>query len=515
MPQALSTLAFALFQHRGFGMSNRKRAWLLAIVSGFVLTAVMSYLPLNKTQAQQPQDDREKLAKNPTPTGTLKDRLENDDGYAAVLFFTADIGGNLEVCGCPIRPLGGIARRLGYINAFRERSPDVATIMADVGHIFSDEVSPAGELNADAKLMNDWIIRANEQMDLSVVNLSHRDLLYANRLFDKDNPLKPEKSALISANIKKANTNIAPYVIRTITGKRLKKPLRIAFIGISELPPAETKDAIAKLGFNFEDPLEAAKKTLAEIKDQADLNIIVGYFRPGTANKLALQNNELDLIISYDDRSIVSDPKQVNNALILYATHQSKYLGELRFYADARGEIERFTNRYVELDSVIPDDPGMLATTKKARTEIAVVQQRMAEEAASAHAGNTNQPSIYVTSETCAKCHQDQYDKWKTTRHAHAFAGLETKNRTFDNACVGCHSVGFQKQGFVNIKATPELANVQCESCHGPGAQHAAKPRKGSYPTPATPAMCITCHDRDNSPDFQFDKYWPLVAHGK
>ncbi len=501
-------------------MSNRKRALSLFIIVAFVVAVGAICLPLKniraQQQSQQQKDGRDNLAKTPAPKGTLKDRLDKDDGYAATLFFTADIGGNLEVCGCPIRPLGGVARRLGYINAFRERSPGAATIMVDAGHIFSDDAGANSELNSDAKLMNDWIVRANEQMDLSVVNLSHRDLLYATRLSAKDSPLRPEKATLLSANIKSAQTNFAPYTIKTLLAKRLKKPVRIAFIGLSELPPDETKERIAKLGFTFDDPLTAAKNTLAEIKDKADVNIIVGYFKPGTANKLALQNPEVDLIISYDERGLVHDPKQVNNTLILYASHQAKYLGELRFYADANGEIERFTNRYVDLDSVIPDDPAMLATTQKARAEIGVVQQRMAEEVAAAHIANTkNQPAIYVTSETCAKCHQEEFDKWKTTRHSHAFAGLETKSRTFDNACVGCHSVGFQKQGFVNIKATPQFANVQCESCHGAGAEHAAKPKKGGYPTPATPSLCITCHDRENSPDFIFDKYWPVVAHGK
>ena len=25
--------------------------------------------------------------------------------------------------------------------------------------------------------------------------------------------------------------------------------------------------------------------------------------------------------------------------------------------------------------------------------------------------------------------------------------------------------------------------------------------------------QCTTCHDLDNSPDFDFDKYWPLIEH--
>lgn len=506
-------------------MSNRKRAVSLVVIVVFAVTAAFYSLSSRVTRVlgQQPpqeQDDRQALAKTPLPTGTLKDRLGEDDNYGIVLFYSADIGGNLEVCGCPIKPLGGVARRLGYINAFRRRSPDTATLLVDAGHIFSDEVNEAGvELNADAKLMNDWIVRADEQMPLDVVNLSYRDLRYAARLFAGDAPLKPEKSTLISANIRPndpAKPGPAPYVIKTVQAARLKRPVRIAFIGVSENPPDDKKAAVAASGFVIEDQLAAVKKALAEVRDKADVTVVVGYVRLGLANRLALQNDDLDVIIAADGRGLVPEPKQVNNALIVYASNQTKYLGELRFYIDAEGVVDRFTNRYVELDSVIPDDPQMAEVTKRARAEIDVVQRRLADEIAAAHAAKAaNQPSLYATAATCVKCHQAEYDVWKRTRHAHAFAALETKQRTFDAACVGCHSVGFQKQGFVNIKATPQFADVQCESCHGPGAEHARMPKRGGYRTPPAPQSCQVCHDRENSPDFVFAKYWPLVAHGK
>ena len=172
---------------------------------------------------------------------------------------------------------------------------------------------------------------------------------------------------------------------------------------------------LIKLGFTFDDPLEAAKKTLAEIKDKADINVIVGYFKGGTANKLATAKSaELDLIIAYDERGLVADPKQVNNTLIVWASKQSKYLGELRFYADSTGQISRFTNRYVDLDSVIPDDPAMLEMTKKARAEIGIVQQRIAEEVAAAHAANSNNTSAFMRLQKPARSAiTAEYEKWK------------------------------------------------------------------------------------------------------
>jgi mono/diheme cytochrome c family protein len=352
-------------------------------------------------------------------------------------------------------------------------------------------------------------------MSLDVVNLGFRDLLYAGSLLRPDAKFKPEKSSLISANIKTAGegrAGLAPYVIKVVTGKRLPQPVRIAFIGLSDLAPDDRKDMVAKSGFSIEDPLFAAKAALDEVRDKADLTVIVGYLKLPTAHKLAMRNDDLDLIITADDRGVVFDPKQVNNALIVYAAKETKHLGELRFYTDAEGVVERFTARYVELDSIIPDDPRMAEITTSARKEIDVVQTRLAEEEAKVIAGKPlNTP--FALSESCAQCHKAEYEVWKNSRHSHAFAVLEEKQRMFDSNCIGCHSLGYRDQGFVNIKATPQFANVHCESCHGPGAEHIKAPTAGNYKTPPKNQSCMVCHDRDNSPDFDFEKYWPVIAH--
>jgi 2',3'-cyclic-nucleotide 2'-phosphodiesterase (5'-nucleotidase family) len=517
-------------------MSHQKRVISLAVICAFALALLAANLPAGVTRAfslqqakkrraqkpapTKPTNDREALAKRAAPSGTVKDRLGEDDGYGIVIFYSATVHGNLEVCGCPIHPLGGVARRAGYINAFRQRSPDAAVLQVDAGYIFSDDLNAAGDaLREDARLMNDWIVRANDVMNLDVVNLGYRDLRYADLLLRPDAKLRAEKSAIISSNIKAADAahiSPAPYVIKTITGKRLSGPVRIAFIGVSDIAPDDQKGAVKASGFVINDPYEAVKAALAEVHDQVDVTVVVGFLSLPAVNRLARQNDDLDVIINTDERGLVPDPRQINNALVVYAAKETKHLGELRLYTDKDGAVDRFTARYIQLDEVIPDDPPMAAMTKQARQEIDVVQNRLAEEEAKTFAAaNPNaQDSPYVLSETCAKCHQAEYEVWQKSRHSHAFAALETKQRTFDAACIGCHSLGFQKPGgFVNIRATPQLANVQCESCHGPGAAHVAAPAAGNYKTPPKNQSCLICHDRENSPDFDFAKYWPVVAH--
>ncbi|HQR32211.1 MAG TPA: multiheme c-type cytochrome [Blastocatellia bacterium] len=512
-------------------MSHRKRIVSVAIICVFALAIAVFNLSAGFANAIQQQKkksppktptDREALAKKPAPSGSLKDRLGADDGYGLALFYSSTVHGNLEVCGCPIHPLGGVARRTGYINAFKRRSPDAAILQVDAGFIFGDETNSAGELREDIRLMNDWIVRANEVLGLDVVNLGFRDLRYAGMLLNSSlswtGKPKAEKSALISSNVKPVDSSRvspAPYVIKIATAKRLPQPVRIAFIGVSDVAPEEQAAAVKASGLVINDPLESVKAALAEVRDRADVTVVVGFLSLPMVNKLARQNDDLDIIINTDERGLVPDPRQINNALVVYAAKETKHLGELRFYVDKEGVVDRFTARYIELDEVIPDDPQLLAITKQARKEIDVVQNRLAEEEAKAFvAANGSQPSAYVTSEACAKCHKPEYETWQKSRHSRAFAALETKQRTYDAACIGCHSLGFQKPGgFVNIKATQHLANVQCESCHGPGAEHVAKPTIANYKTPPKNESCLICHDRENSPDFDFAKYWPVVAH--
>lgn len=86
----------------------------------------------------------------------------------------------------------------------------------------------------------------------------------------------------------------------------------------------------------------------------------------------------------------------------------------------------------------------------------------------------------YVGSETCKKCHEFAYQVWQNSKHARAFQTLVNAKRPslrqFDGECVICHVTGFEYlTGYRNDQATPQLKDVGCESCHGPGSIHADK----------------------------------------
>jgi Cytochrome c554 and c-prime len=121
--------------------------------------------------------------------------------------------------------------------------------------------------------------------------------------------------------------------------------------------------------------------------------------------------------------------------------------------------------------------------------------------------------SKFVGNDACAGCHSSAVDVWKNSKHSHAFQTLKDKQRTSDPDCVSCHVVGFsEKGGFVSEEKSPQLANVQCESCHGPRKDHVTNPSLKTGKTAAKDA-CATCHTPPHSPGFDNKKYWEMIKH--
>lgn len=128
--------------------------------------------------------------------------------------------------------------------------------------------------------------------------------------------------------------------------------------------------------------------------------------------------------------------------------------------------------------------------------------------------GVSRATATYVGAGRWGSCHADAEAAWKTSQHARAYETLVAKQRAFDPSCLRCHSTGIgHPGGFSGAAATPGLRSVGCESCHGPGSDHAAAPAAGYGRLPTGPAACLPCHTADNSPDFSFTDYWPRIAH--
>ena len=132
--------------------------------------------------------------------------------------------------------------------------------------------------------------------------------------------------------------------------------------------------------------------------------------------------------------------------------------------------------------------------------------------------GEKPSPAIYVGSTSCTSCHSSNHMDWMGTIHATAFDTLVASGDGENTLCFPCHSVGYGKaSGFVDLTTTPELADVQCENCHGAGSNHLMDPGNTAMDLNLDATLCGDCHQschglcgEDHHPQFE---QWSTSKH--
>ena len=119
----------------------------------------------------------------------------------------------------------------------------------------------------------------------------------------------------------------------------------------------------------------------------------------------------------------------------------------------------------------------------------------------------------YAGAQSCIRCHRKAHAKWKTTKHAQAWNTLQKRKHLWDPECIACHVTGFGFQtGFVTHEKTPGLKHVGCETCHGPLGFHVKDQGPGLRAWRAK-KKCVTCHNTDHDPDFDFKRDFEKIRH--
>jgi hypothetical protein len=180
-------------------------------------------------------------------------------------------------------------------------------------------------------------------------------------------------------------------------------------------------------------------------------------------------------------------------------------------------EKSYFSFRVTALPWDLPQDPDISTLMKAFDQELKQINLKHAAKLPEAKPGQ----AVYIGLAKCLECHDETENYWKHDRHSKAWATLVKDNKTFDAECVSCHVTGYGKAGGSVVGKTKDRQDVQCEACHGPGSLHAeAEEGKeaSTIVTQPTKAVCVTCHNKHHSPNFDFDKYRAKLivpGHGK
>jgi hypothetical protein len=424
--------------------------------------------------------------------------------------------------------MGGLARRVSYIKAFKERFKDVPALAVDSGFFLAGDRTTHGSIRFDAAIKSEWALRAYERSSVDVANVSAQDLRYISSSGQKPEFASraqsfPMLKRLVSANIEPVSSDIISfpkYVIREVAGPAAK-PIKVAIVGLSE------KIADPPAGFKITDPVEAAKLVVPQARNSADIVIVLAHFSVADSVRLARGVQGIDAVISGNSQANeqhFTPPLRMNQTYILFTPYETRMLGELRFYSDGQGGFSTRA-RFISLDGGVPDDAETQKTVEAAR--IAEEEARRASKemlkdwlaaTRSLSAGMTaGSPAAAarasVPSAACASCHTEQYAKWSASRHARATDSLVVKQIEFDRSCLACHASGNNGIAAGEAGSLPQLQNIHCESCHGPGGEHIKNPAKGYGKVADLKTNCAACHTRQTSPGFDLQTAWEKIKH--
>lgn len=430
--------------------------------------------------------------------------------------------GYLEPCGCAglDRMKGGLSRRETFFRDLRQKGWPVVAV--DVGGLVKG-------MGLQAEMKFETAVEAYRKMNYGAIGFGKTDLqLPAAELVAFAAAVDKQESPFVSANIGLFGFESGiPSRIRILEagGKR---------IGVTAVLGKEYQKEVKQAEIALSDPQEALLKVVPELKSKADVLILLANATVKESEELARRFPEFHIVVTAGGPAEQPNEKTKvagTETLLVQVGEKGMNVVVLGFFDDPANPI-----RYqrVPLDSRFGNSDEM-------RQLMAIYQDRLKQqglEGLGIRAVPHPQKEVqgdFVGSEKCASCHEKSYAIWKKSGHAKAWATLVKAEppRNFDPECIACHVVGWDagryfpyESGFLSEAKTPELVNVGCESCHGPGGSHVAaemgsdsalqkKLQKAMVLTKedAEKRQCMTCHDLDNSPDFDFKDYWPQVEH--
>jgi Cytochrome c554 and c-prime len=465
------------------------------------------------------------------------------------VFYTAEVHGTPEPCGCTSDPLGDVARYAALVRTAARSGP---VLLVDAGGLSFPESSTPKEKQANAAratFLGDALGRIGPPF---AAGLAETDIMPGSGVF------APER---VASNISRAK-NVTASRLETVGG------VRVGIIGVADPALASGIAATA------EDPVAAAKREAAALRSKgAELVIALAPVEKPLARRVA-RDAAVDLVVLGRQVGHGMDrAEKVGNAFIVAPADELQRVGRIDLVwrgkaplVDAGGpdaaalrrvEIDRsigriddelkawtaasggdqafiaakradrtalvaeraqldtpwkapdgtyFTNRLIPLRRSLPRDEKVAAQMRKLDAAIAAINLKSAKPPPPAEPGRP----FYVGDAKCTGCHKTAAAFWKKTVHASAWKTLVDGGKQNDYKCVGCHVTGYGEIGGSSLGHTDRLRNVQCETCHGPGSTHVAE--EGTEDPPAvhkqTPAStCTACHTEQHSDTFQYEAY--------
>lgn len=415
----------------------------------------------------------------------------NKSARPLIVVASGDTAGWIVPCGCTSNQSGGLPRRATYIDSLRRKAEVVPVDVGGAAH----GTSPYDLAKLQA------ILRGEALMGVAAHNIgaveAKCDIKELQKIATKAGV------PLISANVCDASGKLVaePVHLVSASGRRL------AFVGV-------LAERYATAALQILPPRQAAVEALRGIAGKYDSAIVLAYMPEDELRQLADALPEADIVIGGPTGQPVK-PNHVGPTLLISATSKGKFVARLD--APALGSADRWSGEIVELNEQFSDDARQTSVVEAFRKELAL-RDFTPGQTAFAEPLPDDLPTGFAVAgnKSCQKCHEEDCRDWRKSKHAAAWKSLETKGAHVDPECQRCHTTGYgMPDGFASALRSEATVNVGCESCHGPSQAHVAKSAIHTPYFGQAKDHCTGCHDRENSPKFDYEKYWEKIRHGQ
>ncbi len=456
-----------------------------------------------------------------------------------LLVLTGEQRGYLEPCGCSELQSGGFSRRADFFRQVEEKG--WSCLPLDLGETLKRS-------RAQDRVKFGSMLKGMGDMKYGVLGLGRAEIrIGADVLLANHQPDQPGGIPFVSANVVLFDSPElgTPLAYKVIEQNGVK-------VGVTSVIGKGYREELMPVGggsadYKIEDPEKALPPVLEKLKEEKpDLLVLLSQSPEEESKALAKAFPEFQIVVTaggVEDGEI--QPQKIGGTWMVVAGAKGKHLAGIGYYKD---KPEQMKYELVELDMQRFGETPVMRELMKAYQEQLLAQNIALDVSTISHSRETK----FVGAARCGECHTKAYMKWKQGEmepiaHARAFKSLKEGrigqkegwiSRIHDPECLACHVTGWHPQellryesGFVSEEKTPHLLGQQCENCHGPGAKHVdleTEWKKSLKMTPEIQATrkemhldkavakdktCYLCHDPDNSPKFDFEKYWKKVEH--
>lgn len=339
-------------------------------------------------------------------------------------------------------------------------------------------------------------LTAMSLMGYDAVTLGHRELAIDPKILDDQ--LAINRTPVVCSNL---FFDGAPYGQKYVLLHR--GPLTIGVVSAIDPTRRASQDPEVGSHWTFPEAESSLRSVIEEAESSANILILLSQMGLWKTLDLIDQFSQIDVAIVGDEGKTIRNPILYRNSLVIMSGNRGQYVGKLDLILDGDGGILGYQGDLIPLDETIPDDPEIAALVAEFKNR--VEELAVDTTAATADTSGTleNVPGRYVGATVCQECHSWIYTKWQVTPHRHAFQTLHRERQSSNPDCVPCHVVGYGQGGYTNLDETPHLVDVQCESCHDRGSNHAENPQVVMR-SAISETTCLRCHCGRWGEDFDF-----------